>query len=103
MAELGAVAAGRAIPGCSEGTSDQANKTGDAVGRGRWKSSFLGLAGAKFFKENHQERKRKAEHKEGTFLSSFDACLSCSIDFGQPRIDNSFQVLEFTSTALLGR
>ena len=58
----------RAPQGCAP---DQANKTGDAVGRGRQESSFLEHPGAKFFREKRkllQERKRTKNQnpKKGT-------------------------------------
>src|ERR1700747_787046 len=57
----------RAPQGCAP---DQANKTGDAVGRGRQESSFLEHPGERFFREKLlQERKRTKNQnpKKGTF------------------------------------
>jgi hypothetical protein len=51
-----------------EEAAKEASKTGDAIGRARWESSFLGLPGAIFFEENHKDRKKEAESKKGGHL-----------------------------------
>src|SRR6201982_4129543 len=73
----------RAPQGCAP---DQANKSGDAVGRGRQESSFLEHPGATFFREKRkaltgkkknqepepQKRNILIEVRKGTFLKSFN-------------------------------
>ena len=51
----------RAPQGCAP---DQANKTGDAVGRGRQESSFLEHPGAKFFREKRKALTGKKKNQE---------------------------------------
>src|ERR1700719_4089090 len=74
----------RAPQGCAP---HLANKNGDAVGRARSESSFLGLLTRNFSKETARKEKRDRTQKgdisngvrKGTFLSSFDTSHPLSL------------------------